>query len=185
MEFSLARSFRIMASTAFVCATALVTGLGAAGAAAPSEARGVWKQLAGPAEGTQVSQVDPTCEALGSDFLIRSEFDIDVAGGPATGPVHIAVDMCAAFFGPSRFNGTFALHTRLGDTSGPASGSVTEVVPAGVRTIFTLTPASGTRALGSNPGLPLTLDLVWNAPGPEVVTPVEGTLSTGPSQPGS
>jgi hypothetical protein len=180
-EVHLARSFRLIAVTGLFCAAALVIDLNAAGAS-PPDVRGVWKQLAGPVEGTQVSNVDPSCGF--PPFLIRAEFDLQSTGGPPTGPTHIAVDMCSPIFGPSLFVGTFSLQTRLGDASGTARGSVVEVVPAGVRTIFTLTPTSGTGALTSNP-VPLTLDLVWSAPAPGVVTPVEGTLSAGPSQPAS
>jgi hypothetical protein len=80
----------------------------------------------------------------------------------------------------SHWNGTFALDTRVGDISGRASGLVTEVIPPDVRTVFNLIPRSGTRALGEKL-VPLTLELVFNVPGPAVVAPANGTLTVGPA----
>ena len=174
-------SRRILTTAVLLWAVALVDGVHGA-AAAPPGVPGVWSQLAGSAEGTQVADFDPACPA--SPFPIRHEFDLTVAGGPAAGAVDIAVDMCVSFVEQvAFFDGTFVLHARLGDISGGASGSVTEVIPPEVRSVFTLTPTSGTRALRSHL-VPLTLELTWGSPGPGVVAPAEGTLNVGPSQPG-
>jgi hypothetical protein len=87
------------------------------------------------------------------------------------------MDTCVRVVGLVAFwDGSFVLRTRLGETSGSASGGVTAVIPPDVRTIFTLTPTSGTGPLGHN-FVPLTLELVFNSPGPGVIAPADGTLS--------
>ena len=147
---------------------------------AQSGVPGVWRQLAGLAEGTQVADFDPSCPATGPfNSRLRHQFDVTVVGGPAVRTVPIAMDTCVRVVGFAAFwDGSFVVRTRLGDISGSVSGGVTEVVPPDVRTVFTLTPASGTGALGHN-FVPLTLELVFNSPGPGVIAPADGTLSVG------
>jgi hypothetical protein len=151
-----------------------------AATAARSGVPGVWRQLAGPAEGTQVADFDPSCPPTGPfNSRLRHQFDVTVVGGPAIRTVAIAMDACVRVVGLVAFwDGSFVLRTRLGDISGSVSGGVTEVIPPDVRTMFTLTPASGTGALGHNL-VPLTLELVFNSPGPGVPAPADGTLSLG------
>ena len=147
---------------------------------AQSEVPGVWRQLAGPAEGTQVADFDASCPPTGPfNSRLRHQFDVTVVGGPAVRTAAIAMDTCVRVVENMVFlDGSFVLRTRLGDISGSVSGGVAEAVPPDVRTIFTLTPASGTGALGHN-FVPLTLELVYNSPGPGVTAPADGTLSLG------
>jgi hypothetical protein len=174
----MARWFRIIMSTGLLCVVVFGNDADAA-TAAQSGVPGVWRQLVGPAEGTQVADFDPSCPPTGPfNSRLRHQFDVTVAGGPATGEVLIQVDMCVSVVGQVvSYDGTFEIHTRVGDVSGRASGSITEVIPPDVRTVFTLTPTSGTGALGHN-FVPLTLELV-NSPGPGVIAPADGTLSVG------
>jgi hypothetical protein len=141
--------------------------------AAQSGIPGVWRQLAGQGEGTQVADFDASCPPT-QPIRLRHQWDITVAGGSAVGTVTIAMDTCLR--GISAWDGSFVLRTRVGDISGSASGFVTEVLPPDLRAIFTLTPTSGTGALG-NHFVPLTLEVVFRFAGFSVIGPADGTLS--------
>lgn len=176
----MARWLGIMMSTALLLGVAVLgTGTDVA-TAAESGIPGVWRNLAGPAEGTQVADFDPSCPPTGPfNSRLGHQFDLTVAGGPGTGEVLIAIDTCVRVVGQVVFyDGAFEMHTRVGDLTGQASGSITEVILPDVRTVFTLTPTLGTSALQRH-HVPLTLDLVWNSPGPRVIAPVDGVLSVG------
>jgi hypothetical protein len=176
----MARWLRIMTITALLLCVDVFGNDTDAATAAQSGVPGVWRQLAGPAVGTQVADFDASCPPTGPfNTRLRHQFDITVAGGPAVGTVSVAMDTCVRVVGLVSFwDGSFVLRTRLGDISGSASGGVTEVIPPNVRTIFTLTPTSGTGALGHN-FVPLTLELIFNVPGIPAVAPADGTLSVG------
>ena len=155
----MARRLGIVTAALLLCVVALVNDTYSATAAQP-KVRGVWRQLAGPAEGTQAATFDSKCPLAGDPAVhLRHDFDVGVAGGPAVGTIQVAVDMCVSFVeGVSSYDGTFVLRTRLGNTSGRASGSVTEVIPPDVRTVFILTPSSGTGALKKH-----LVPLRWNS----------------------
>jgi hypothetical protein len=173
------RWFGIMSSALLLCVVALANHTDSA-TGAQSEVPGQWRQLAGPADGTQVADFDGSCPPTGPfNSRLRHRFDLTVMSGPAVRTAEIEIDSCVSVAGnlPS-YEGSFVLGTRLGDASGRASDSVTEVIPPNVRAIFTLIPTSGTRAL-RHEFVPLTLELVLNSPGPGQIAPADGRLSVG------